>query len=62
MWSPLAVVGFLYRDSRYQSEATQIPDEAGLAQIPYTDRKFLPQRESNQHCIRAVVRVQSTTY
>jgi hypothetical protein len=46
-----AIVGFLDWDYCYTSVANQIPHESGLAQIPYTDKKYLPHWKSNQCCI-----------
>ena len=45
------VIGFLDRDYRFKSVATQIPHEAGFAAISYTGRKLFLHRRSNQHLI-----------
>ena len=37
----LVLVDYLNQDQLYESVATQIPHDAGLALIPYTDQKLL---------------------
>jgi hypothetical protein len=42
--APSVVVGFLDRDYRYKSVATQIPHDTWLIPIPYTGQKLIPHR------------------
>jgi hypothetical protein len=43
--STSAVAGFLDWDFDYKSVATQIPNDSGLAQIPYIGRNLLPNED-----------------